>query len=68
VSGALCGLFFARVYGLGCFSGCTVGLPMYAPRRFALSCVLRGTLRFFDIYNITYKKKKKTLYQLSGKF
>jgi hypothetical protein len=37
----LLGLFFARVYGLGCFSGCfilgcTVGLPMYAPRRFAL--------------------------------
>jgi hypothetical protein len=25
-------------------------------------CVLRGTLRFFVIYNITYQKKKKSLY------
>jgi hypothetical protein len=27
-----------------------------APR---FSCVLRGALCFFDIYNITYQKKKK---------
>jgi hypothetical protein len=26
------------------------------------SCVLGGALRFFDIYNITYKKKKKFTY------
>jgi hypothetical protein len=24
-----------------------------------LFCVLRGALRFFDIYNLTYQKKKK---------
>jgi hypothetical protein len=25
-----------------------------------LFCVLRGALRFFDIYNLTYQKKKKS--------
>jgi hypothetical protein len=31
----------------------SMGFPMYT------LCVLRDALRFFDIYNITYKKKKR---------
>ena len=40
---------FSRV--LGCFFGFLVGYLCI------LSCVLRGALRFFDIYNITYQKR-----------
>ena len=50
---ALFGLFgLGFLWVLGCFLGFWLGFLGI------LSCVLGGALRFFDIYNITYQKKK----------
>jgi hypothetical protein len=49
---ALFGLFgLGFLWVLGCYLGFWLGFLVI------LSCVLGGALRFFDIYNITYKKK-----------
>jgi hypothetical protein len=51
---AFFGLFgLGFLWVLGCFLGFWLGYSGI------FSCVLGGALRFFDIYNITYKKNKK---------
>ena len=55
--------FFGFLFGCGTF--CAVGflwvlgcfLDFWLGYLGILSCVFGGALRFFDIYNITYKKK-----------
>jgi hypothetical protein len=46
------GFFWVLGSFFGVFLWANVGFLMYT------HCVLRGALRFFDIYNITYQKKE----------